>query len=341
MDDFEDERSNDEFEIEFTDLPADENRSRAGVMLTKGVHILSLVRSRILAIKPRNDTIDQEQDESLEIEITDLPPDGEQPFLSKLRFPGSPISRQARLRRMFAFASTLLILCMLIFSALPPTRNTFSALFMRPTPTPAATSTATFSSWTTIEMVRELTPGVLIVDKKVINMSANATETVGIIIWDSSVLPGPPPEGKDCPARPTIGYSHQVGTTPMLAYGFTGPYATLHLYPAPVSVPAFPNTFGWTATILFEAPKDYPNPITLKAADIHSGSSLLFQLDSTRDPLPFLTLDPSQPTINQGNSADAPVVSWSVTLYFPAAGCYSLMASWPGGHWEINFSAGQ
>ena len=22
-------------------------------------------------------------------------------------------------------------------------------------------------------------------------------------------------------------------------------------------------------------------------------------------------------------------------------GCYSLMASWPGGHWEINFAAGQ
>jgi hypothetical protein len=288
-----------------------------------------------------DDFEDERSNDEFEIEFTALPPDDEQPFLSKLRFPGSPVSRQARLRRMFAFASTLLILCILLFSALPPTRDTISALFIRPTPTPAATSTATFSSWTTIEVVRELTPGVLTFEKKAIVIPANATETAGIIIWDSSVLPGPPPEGKDCPARPTIGYSHQVGSAPILAYGFTGPYATLHLYPAPVSVPAFPNTFGWTATILFEAPTNYPNPITLKGADVHSGLSLLFQLDATRDPRPSLILDPSQPTINQGNSAGDPVVSWSVTMYFPAAGCYSLMASWPGGHWEINFAAGQ
>lgn len=288
-----------------------------------------------------DDFEDEHSNDEFEIEFTSLPPDGKQPFLSKLTFPGSPISRQARLWRMFAFASTLLILCALLFSAFPPTRDTISALFVRPIPKPAATSTATFSSWTTIELVRELTPGVFTVDKKVIYIPANATETAGIMIWDSSVLPGPPPEGKDCPARPTIGYSHQVGSAPILAYGFTGPYATLHLYPAPVSVPAFPHTFGWTATILFEAPKDYPDPITLKGADIHSGSSLLFQLDSTRDPQPFLMLDPSQPVVNQGNSSGDPVVSWSVTMYFPAAGCYSLMASWPGGHWAINFAAGQ
>ena len=31
---------------------------------------------------------------------------------------------------------------------------------------------------------------------------------------------------------------------------------------------------------------------------------------------------------------------WSAILYIPAAGCYALDASWPGGSWRVTFAAG-
>ena len=39
---------------------------------------------------------DEPSNDEFEIEFTALPPDDEQPFLSKLRFPGSPVSRHGK-----------------------------------------------------------------------------------------------------------------------------------------------------------------------------------------------------------------------------------------------------
>jgi hypothetical protein len=339
MDNFEDERSQNEFEIEFTDLPRDENESRTSSLLVHGAHILTMLRSWYMSIMPRNDIVDQQDDDSFAIEISDLPPDDDQHIFSKLSLFSAHVSLRAHLWRTFIIICTLLMTLMLIFGTFPSLHDNASGLFVRPTPTP--TNPVTLYQWSAVRVVTEQTPGVLIIGQKVINTSTKSNVPSGITIWSADLLPGPPPESKDCPARPTIGHSHQVGRPPILATGFSGPLATLHLYPTPVSVPAFPNTFGWTASILFEAPQDYAYPITLNGADIHTGSSLLFQLDSTQDPLAFVTLDPSQPPLNQGNASAVQKVSWSVTIYFPAAGCYFLTAWWPGGHWNINFAAGQ
>ena len=32
--------------------------------------------------------------------------------------------------------------------------------------------------------------------------------------------------------------------------------------------------------------------------------------------------------------------AWTVIMYVPATGCYSLEASWPEGGWQVNFAAG-
>jgi hypothetical protein len=339
MDNFEDEHSQNEFEIEFTDLPMGKNESRISLLLVNGAHILTLLRSWYMSKMPRHDIIDQGDDDNFAIEISDLPPDDDQRISSKLSLFSVPISLRTHLWRAFIIVSTLLMVLMLIFRAFPSLHGNVSGLFERPTPSP--TNPVTLSRWSAVRVVTEQTPGVLIVGQKVISTSTKSNVATGTTIWSTDLLPGPPPESKDCPARPTIGYPHQIGSAPIWATGFSGPLATLHLYPTPVSVPAFPNAFGWTASILFEAPQDYAYPITLNGADIHTGSSLLFQLDSTQDPLAFLTLSPSQPPLNQGNASAVQKVSWSVTIYFPAAGCYFLTAWWPGGHWSINFAAGQ
>ncbi|HYT34826.1 MAG TPA: hypothetical protein VEL69_07305 [Ktedonobacteraceae bacterium] len=340
MDNLEDERSNNEFEIEFTDLPAHESESMASSLLVRGADILTTVRNWYLTAKSTN-RIEQEEDDNFEIEFTNLPSDNNHSICSKLASFSPLVTLRARLWRTFIIVCTLLLACMLFFSAFPSMRDTASGLFVRPTPT--STPSAPVSQWTAIRVVTELTPGVIVVGQKATTVWTGTTTDSGttLIIWDTTALPGLPPQGKDCPARPAIGFSHQVGGAPVRATGFSGPYATLHLYPTPVSVPAFPNAFGWTASILFSEPTGYTSPITLNGADIHTGSPLLFQLDAAQDPLAFLTLDPAQPASNQGNSAANAGASWSVTMYFPAAGCYSLTASWPGGHWAINFAAGQ
>ncbi|HEY6407357.1 MAG TPA: hypothetical protein VIY29_07815 [Ktedonobacteraceae bacterium] len=343
MDNFEDECSNNEFEIEFTDLPEDETASTASLLLIKGAHILAAVRAWYVTDRSRTGKTEQGEDDNFEIEFIDLPSGEHHGISSKLASFSPPVSLRANLWRTFIIACTLLMLCMLVFSAFPSVRDKASGLFVRPTPsTPPPTATPTSSApgsqWTSIRYITELTPGVVVVGQKATTSWTQSTTASGIIIWDTNALPGPPPQ--DCPARPTISYSHQVGKAPIWATGFSGHYATLHLYPIPVSVPAFPNTFGWTASMLFSVPNGYTSPITLNGADIHSGASLLFQVDATQDPLAVLTLDPSQPTVNQGNAAANQEVSWSVTVYFPAAGCYFLSASWPGGHWTMNFAAG-
>jgi hypothetical protein len=33
-------------------------------------------------------------------------------------------------------------------------------------------------------------------------------------------------------------------------------------------------------------------------------------------------------------------IIWGIAVLFPAAGCYTLQASWLGGHWTMTFAAG-
>src|SRR5207248_7209931 len=135
-------------------------------------------------------------------------------------------------------------LLFLILHTLPSMFDSSPSPFAQPTPTPTPAN-AVAISWSSIRVITEQTPGVIIVGQK--PTTSWTKSTTGITIWDTNALPGPPPDGRDCPGRPKIDFSHQVGNAPAWATGFTAPYATLHLYPTPVSVPAFPNSFGWTA----------------------------------------------------------------------------------------------
>src|SRR5712692_2199405 len=133
MDNFEDERSQNEFEIEFTDLPAGENESRISLVLFNGAHILTMLRSWYMSKMPRHDIIDQRDDDSFAIEMSDLPPDDDQYISSKLSLFSAPISLRTNLWRAFIIVSTLLMVVMFIFRALPSLHDNVSGLFVRPT----------------------------------------------------------------------------------------------------------------------------------------------------------------------------------------------------------------
>lgn len=339
MDNHQDEHAESDFEIDFIDLPPDETESFIALILIKNAHFLATAPSLLLAALSRRDTAEQEEGQNDEVEITDLPPEEGSSYSSRLITFSSQISPNSLLKRLLLMTCTLLLILLLVPGAFPSLPGRVSNLFAQPTPTP--TPTHAVNSWVSIHVITETTPGVIIVGQKPTTSWTKSTRAIGTTIFNSTALLGPPPDGKNCPARPKIGFSHQVGSAPVLAEGFTGPYATLHLYPTPVWIPAFPNSLGWTASILINIQTDYTNHITLNGGDIHSGTSLLFQTDSAQDPAAFLTLDPSQATITPDNSGTLTGASWSVTMYFPAAGCYFLSASWPSSSWTINFAAGQ
>ncbi len=291
------------------------------------------------------DDIEQElPDNEFELEFTDLPSPENHSIFATLMASSLHLRPRVRLWRLVLAASTLLLVLLLILGNFPNVQNSLPGLLAQPTPTPAPASTdsGTISSWSSIRVIIIGSPGVIIVGNKgSASLGAGTVIIIGGSSWDANSTPGPAPQGQDCPGRPGIGFSHEIGSRPVLAAGFTGPYATLHLYPSPVPVAAYPSTFGWTASILIEIPTNFTDPIVLDDGDLHSGPPLLFQVNSSQDPSATLTLDPMDLRTTPSNSSTGQSIAWSVTLYFPATGCYALDASWSSGHWQANFSAGR
>ncbi|GAC1346488.1 MAG: hypothetical protein NVSMB27_10190 [Ktedonobacteraceae bacterium] len=351
-----------EFELEFTDLPPDANPTISGKLFMQSQHhlnrihnittflreqsplLLTTMRTWLLSEIPKNKITGRTETSEFELEITDLPSPENHSVFATLIASSLHLRPRVRFWRLALAASTLLLVLLLILGNFPGVKNSFSSLLVQPppAPTPASTNSGSISSWSSIRVIIEGSPGVIIVGNKAApSQGAGTVIIVGGPEWNTTTTPGPAPQGQDCPGRPGIGFSHEIGSPPVLAAGFTGPYATLHLYPTPVSVAAYPATFGWTASILIEIPTDFTDSITLDDGDQHSGLPILFQVDSSQDPSANLTLDPKDLRTTPSNSSTDQSIAWSVALYFPAAGCYSLDASWPSGHWQVNFSAGR
>jgi len=153
----------------------------------------------------------------------------------------------------------------------------------------------------------------------------------------------PPPLGavpQDCPPGPTpqpispyIGPA--IGSSPVWAVGFGGPHAVLHI---PVSYDTYIPQYGWTWKLIWEVGPNYTHRITLRGGDLRNSTSLWFQFSGDPTTSPILDAQtPDHPESVIGNNW----AEWGSYLYIPAAGCYYLEASWPGGHWRITFAAGR
>lgn len=124
-----------------------------------------------------------------------------------------------------------------------------------------------------------------------------------------------------------------VGGPPVWAIGFNGPRAVIEI---PTYFTYTP--YGWTWKLIWRMQDSYTHPITLRGGNLHDGSLLWFQIGQ-QDPSTSPVLAPrlaENPVLNAGSWVD-----WTSYLYIPAAGCYYLEATWPGGHWRITFAAGR
>lgn len=97
--------------------------------------------------------------------------------------------------------------------------------------------------------------------------------------------------------------------------------------------------YGWEWKIVWEVGPSYTHPVTLDGRNLHNNTSLTFQIDE-QDVSISPILDPSYPG-HPRSVLGKDWVEWGSYMYIPAAGCYYLEATWPGGHWRITFAAGR
>lgn len=154
------------------------------------------------------------------------------------------------------------------------------------------------------------------------------------------------PPGLTPASPPALGEA--IGFPPVRVGGFTGPYATLRLGSSALSYDWDPShtRYGWPAGILLVVRSDFTGPVTLTGWNPVDGHPLWFGFieagvwGAPRSILPNYTLDPTHPSIPAGGE-DATGTFWYGYVFLPRAGCYTLVATWPGGDWAFLVSAGQ
>jgi hypothetical protein len=243
-------------------------------------------------------------------------------------------TRTRRRRRVVLGASLLVLLAVLLgtvghFAGVPflsgAPRGPAAHLSASPTPT----SAFVYSPIPSVPLVPPLTLG-------------TATPTA---------LPGsttPPPLGvapPSCSAEPPgltpaspPAEGEAIGFPPVRVGGFTSPYATLRLGSSALSYgwESSHTRYGWPAGILLVVRSDFTEPVTLTGWNPRDGHPLWFGFieagvwGAPTRVLPGYTLDPTHPFIPAGGT-DGTNNFWYGYVFLPAAGCYAVAATWPGG----------
>jgi hypothetical protein len=346
MHDIEEENLTDnDFEIEFSDLPMDDDemRSISGKLTVQRLwlwtklhaiffkvstrHLLlsSHMRTWLLADVSKNKLVQHDATGDFELEMSDLPSDEANDRQSMARSFGTWTHfPKKRLWRLVLVGCTLLLICSFILQSFSPLRTMISSLFMAPTPMPTPlVEGGSVDSFGRISVWRQ-----------------DGTSQGSFIKVNNNVL-GPAPQGARCPVRPQVDESQEVGYAPVWVGDFNGPYATMYLLPEPVPVEVFPNGYGWMVTLSLKVQSNYKGPVMLVGWGLGDGIPLLFAHDPFDNPTVSFPLDTRYPAVSpihiDGNKLrDA----WNVIMFLPAAGCYSLHAAWHGGDWQVNFAAG-
>ncbi|MFL5629347.1 MAG: hypothetical protein ACJ788_27525 [Ktedonobacteraceae bacterium] len=351
---FEDEDREDDFEIEFADLPEDKADTVSGRMVAQSalwlVKLQSLSRTLatstshlpvqvsrwLMTEAPSKHIVEADENGDFELEIADLPPDEQAAPVRSLAPWRESFARKTRLRRLVILSCTLLLLLSLILGEFPTARDWTYKLLVHapPIPTPAPTP-AIFSSVKISRVQIEPLNGV------VTGMDTSASGGWSIVYAKN----GSNPPGSDVPGQMLLCQlssttnNARIGAFPVWVSNFDDHFAILHMLPTTVPVHAFASGVGWQVDVQVEIDERYSGPITLSGSQ-DNGTPFLFSLVPSGQLLTSITLDTRHPIVKPG-ARPVPYdhkTAWNVSLYFPAAGCYSLDAKWPGGNWHATFA---
>lgn len=238
-----------------------------------------------------------------DIEVTDVPP-GELPIVPEaLIVLGSHFSPQSPVWRWTTVGGIVIFVLLVLFSSYP-------ASLLAPAVTAVPTP-------------REHVP----------------------LILDSNLLPILKPAPQNCPSTAPLhsfdpAFPPGVGDSPVWVTGFSGPHARLvHLDDSRQQ----PQEFGWAYNLLLVEKSDYIRPVVISGDNLQDGSPLFFEdgisIRGQKSVTAFFELAADHPRLP--SKYDTQWKAWTVIMYVPAAGCYSLEALWPEGGWQVNFAAGR
>lgn len=340
-----------EFELEITDLAPDEEAGRSVALVAEGLRVLSRVRDTsnelveqgkqrlddarewLLEEEPKQRIIERTPYGEFELEMTTLPPEAEQSrwlqFFEQIR---ARVPFNRRLRRMSIAVVILLVTLIFMLSSLPGLRVAIAHFFVHPAQTPTSNSSFFFSP-DNVGGGEQVSAVVTVIPEE----TAVATGSVDATAGPKWPLP-PAAMPTNCPAGPFVNASHTVGSTPIWITGFSGPRATIHLPNTPSR--SIPQWHGWAVHLVITVPSDYPDPVTITGADILYGRPLFFQADPDPAVIPVLILNPAHPTGLHSIVDGEQGISWNVTMYVYASGCYVIHTAWPDSEWNIQFAAG-
>ncbi len=361
FDDFPDNGFENEFELEITDLAPDEEAGRSVAIVAEGLRVLSRVRDTsnelveqgkhrlddarewLLEEEPVQRIIERTPYSEFELEMTNLPPENVEnrqnslggywlQFFERVR-EQVPINR--RLRRMSIAVVIVLLTLIFMLSSLPGLRDAIASFFVgngQPTQTTNSSSSFIFSP-ENIDGRGQAQAVVTVLPEETVVVSSITNATPG------PKWPLPPAAmPTNCPAGPVVNDTHTVGSSPIWITGFSGPRANIHLPNTPSR--SIPQWHGWAVHLVITVPTDYPDPVTITGSDILYGRLLYFQVDPNPSLTPVLILNPTQPTGLHSVVDGEQGISWNVTMYVYASGCYVINTAWPDSEWNIQFAAG-
>jgi len=347
--DDDDELRDDDFDLEFSDLPLEGEptfverlaiqamtllsnpRGAAGRICIWLLATLAPIRSWLLAKPERQRFADGSASDDIELELADLPDlpptrlDGVARAFARLN---TRVSYKMRLWRIVVAVCTIILTLALILSAVPQARELL--FHQTPTATPAASTSGTqaFTSAQIIVIPSDGTPIAVV----------QGTTVVG---WTAAATPAAAPQ--TCPSRPNLHGSSGYGRSPVWVIGFEGGPATLHFAP-PHLIPdlVFPNGFAWETSVTVEVQASYKQAISLSGQNLDDGTLIYFDYNPSQGKQSSsITLNSSQTPVAPGSMPNGSILSWSINLYFSSASCYVLQTHWATGSWMMYFSAGR
>ena len=154
--------------------------------------------------------------------------------------------------------------------------------------------------------------------------------------------PTPPPLGpvpQDCPPGsllhpPLNGFGPVLGGGKVWFDGIGGPHAVIQF----TGIDDYTSPYGHTRKLVWEVGPPPVGLVRIRGENLRTHQPLWFQFDDT--PTTDAVLDPQHPN-HPVSVVDISWAEWGSYLFIPAAGCYTLSASWPGGQWRIFFAAGR
>ena len=149
-----------------------------------------------------------------------------------------------------------------------------------------------------------------------------------------------------CTPSTSSRYTSKLGGSPVWVSGFQASMkgqATTYVGHSPYT------RYGWKARIGFSVEPGATGLINVHGERLSDGSPLWVSVlapgqtssygEVEGTPLVRVVLDPKNP--GHPDYEDTGWAMWSGVLYLPAADCYALEASWPGGSWRVTFAAGE